>query len=494
MRGSLYELALDPEDPTRYRVDGVSRAMTRKVVTVPVRGADGAMRPVSHTFWISEFGPVLAGPQLPWTRAHAYALADAGRDNTRYLNQMVEIGQARDVRGLRDSLARTQGLFWLNTLAADAKGEALYADLSVVPDIPADLAKSCARKIAFPQATLVNVMDGSRSACRWAVDPRAATPGIMPSAEKPSLVTRTYVENSNASYWYVAQDHPLEGFSPIIGRERSPPTLRTRQGHALAQDLVAGGGADPAGLEAGLFGDRDLLADLVLDDLLAACARTPDVTLADGGHRDLTRPCAVLAAWDRKDELDSRGAQLFREFARLERPPGEEDAATLAGFWRIPFDPARPQTTPAGLGTSTPAPLQALAKAADRLAAAGVALDARLGDIQFITRGGARIALPGGLIFNRISLTLSPQAHGYTEPMGSAASYIQVVGFDDRGPVADTLLVNSQSGDPDSPWYADQAPLFAAKQWVRAPFHPADIRAAAIGPTTVLRYAPPVRR
>jgi hypothetical protein len=105
--------------------------------------------------------------------------------------------------------------------------------------------------------------------------------------------------------------------------------------------------------------------------------------------------------------------------------------------------------------------------------------------LQFIERHGKRIPLHGGMIFNRISLTLKTGV-GYTEPMGSADSYIQVVTFDDGGPVADILLVHSQSGDPDSPWYADQEELYDKKRWVRAPFTASEITQKAIAPPIVL--------
>ena len=62
-------------------------------------------------------------------------------------------------------------------------------------------------------------------------------------------------------------------------------------------------------------------------------------------------------------------------------------------------------------------------------------------------------------------------------------SYIQVVSFDDAGPVADALLSYSQSTDPASPYYADQTRAFATKSWHRLPFLPADIARQKTGST-----------
>jgi acyl-homoserine-lactone acylase len=59
-------------------------------------------------------------------------------------------------------------------------------------------------------------------------------------------------------------------------------------------------------------------------------------------------------------------------------------------------------------------------------------------------------------------------------------SYIQIVGFDDAGPVADAILSYSQSTDPASPHFADQTRAYAAKAWHRLPFNPQDIAAQAI--------------
>lgn len=59
--------------------------------------------------------------------------------------------------------------------------------------------------------------------------------------------------------------------------------------------------------------------------------------------------------------------------------------------------------------------------------------------------------------------------HGYRD-VAWGASYIQVVGFDDHGPVARGLLAYGQSVNPASPHYSDQLPLYAAKRLVPLPF------------------------
>ena len=75
---------------------------------------------------------------------------------------------------------------------------------------------------------------------------------------------------------------------------------------------------------------------------------------------------------------------------------------------------------------------------------------------------------------------------GYVNP-GSGNSYIQIVTWDESDcPIADVILVPSQSTDPESPHFADQTRLYSNKQWVRFPFCEEDIEFNQIGETLVI--------
>lgn len=110
---------------------------------------------------------------------------------------------------------------------------------------------------------------------------------------------------------------------------------------------------------------------------------------------------------------------------------------------------------------------------------ADVALDAKLGDHQFVVRGGRRIPVSGGTeslgVWNKIE---SPwdSAEGVYSEVSSGSSHIQAVGWDGgRCPVARTLLTYSQSSNPRSPHYLDQTRLFSAERWVTSRFCEKDI-------------------
>ncbi|MBB4221041.1 acylase [Variovorax guangxiensis] len=493
-RFTLYELKLDPADPTVYLVDGQPRKMLARTVTLPAAATGGNAPAVQHTFYSTEWGPVISLPRagLGWTAQRAYAIRDANTLNVRSAEAWMKMAQARNVAELRAAMGN-QGMPWINTIAADRDGNAMYADLSVVPDVSADMLKSCAPSPAA--AALLNaaglaVLDGSRAACAWNRDSTAASPGIIAPARMPVLVTPDYVQNSNDSFWLSNPDiAPMAGISPLVGPVGVPQRLRTRSGIMEIRGRLAGTDGLPgnrmgaAELRSVIFRDRNLAGMLVMDDLQAACR-------AAGGSlgTDQALGCRVLSAWDRTSNADSKGAPLFREFWRK--------AKDIPKVWRVPFDPAQPVATPAGLDMATPATREAVFKALGDavgiLRTAGFAADVPLGVPQSRLVRGQKIALHGGDEFEGVLNKLESQGQSLIDPKGYninyGSSYMQVVSFDANGPVAQGLLTYGQSSDPASPRAYDQLPLFAAKQWHPLPFHRADVQAQRVGAPLQLAY------
>ena len=209
-------------------------------------------------------------------------------------------------------------------------------------------------------------------------------------------------------------------------------------------------------------------------------------------------------------DTHSRGAQVWKEFwniIRRERGNDFQNVVDSEAFWAVDFAPANPLNTPAGIDLGSQANrdlvIAALAEGRQNLLDAGVALDARWGDVQYLVRGNENVSIHGGQgtmgaapdygpfedqgtmgIYGAISSRLSDG--GYVNPT-SGNSYIQIVTWDESEcPIADVILVPSQSTDPASPHFADQTKLYSNKQWVRFPFCEADIEAARIGETLVI--------
>ncbi|CAM5742634.1 hypothetical protein SALBM311S_07399 [Streptomyces alboniger] len=227
---NLHQLALDPADPTAYLVDGRPERMTKRTVTVEVK--DGA--PVTRTQWWTRYGPVVtalgSSLPLPWTSTTAYALGDPNAANLRSSDTSLGFGRARSAAALLESLRRTQGLPWVNTIAADSAGHALFTQSQVLPRITDELAQRCSTplgKATYP-ASGVAVLDGARGDCALGSDPDAVQPGIFGPARMPVLKDAPYAENSNDSAWLANVDRPLTGYERIFGTIGTPRSLRTR--------------------------------------------------------------------------------------------------------------------------------------------------------------------------------------------------------------------------------------------------------------------------
>jgi acyl-homoserine-lactone acylase len=218
---TTFKLALDAGDSTgtTYLIDGEKKKMTSKTVSVDILMADGTTAKRTKTFYFSKQGAVIVKPEagLTWSSTTAYVLADPNRGNTRMLEQWLGIGTATSVQTLKSSLDTVVGLPWVNTVAADRAGNALYADASVVPRVTTD--KFAGNCLLLPALVL---FDGSRSACGWGQDANAPA-GIFSPANAPSMLRTDYVGNSNDSYWLTNARSLLTGpaplgYSPLYGK------------------------------------------------------------------------------------------------------------------------------------------------------------------------------------------------------------------------------------------------------------------------------------
>ena len=455
---TLYRLQLDPKDPTRYLLDGKSLPLARQTISVAVKAEDGSLSHVERQVYSSQFGPVVQWPgRLDWDAHAAYSLRDANLDNTRVLQQWYQINRADSLAALKGSVEQLQGIPWVNTLAVDQGGRALYLNQSVVPYVDKQLLAACSNPQA--QGRLV-VLDGSRSACQWKVDAQAAQPGIFPARLLPSLERQDFVQNSNDPAWMANPAQPLTGYSPLVSRSDQPLGMRGRFALQRLQGTARLGVDD---LQRMVTDDEVYLASLVLPDLLQWC---------EGAGADVQAVCSSLAAWNGKADLDSGiGLVHFQNLfdALAEHPES----------WRVAFDPADPQHTPRGLAVEQAAVRKLVHAAAlaslEQVNDSGVAGEARWGQVQQALDG---TPVPGG-----------PQALGvynamYSVPHGqgkrlvvSGTSYLQLVSFTDKGPEARGLLASSQSSEAASAHASDQTKAFAAKQLAVIPFTEAQIKA-----------------
>ena len=484
----LRELRLVPGNPTAYLYDGQVVPMEREVVTVGLL-VGGTVVPASHTFYQTQFGPILIVPPLAtWSVQYAYALTDVNLDNTRAFELYREMGTSRSVDELSRALKKHVALPWVNTIATDVQGNAFYGDITVVPNVPNAKLVACtntpmAQALSF--GARLYTLDGSTSACDPGTDADAPAPGIFGPGNLPSLTRSDYVQNSNDSYWLSNPEARLEGYSQLIGAdENRAQNFRTRLGITQIRDRQAGTDDLPGSgfgrqwLQDALFGDRHYSPEITLDDVLKLCAEDGPTVIVGGKPVDVSQACTVLASWDRRNKVTSVGVHVWTDFWRR-----VTSAPAIANLYAVPFTPVDPVNTPRGVNLASPAVrarlMGDLGATVKYFAENAIPLDAPWGQIHFDTRNGERIPIHGGLgtsgVYNAISPAPLTPGIGHQQIV-NGSSYIQAVTFGASGPDARALVTYSQSTDPENPHYADMTRVFSDSGWVPLPFSEGDIR------------------
>lgn len=465
LRFTVYELSLVDGNPLAYHYGDEIRNLEKRIVSIEVPGEDGKITLEEHFIYMSHYGPVMASKDTPWSEQYAYVMRDVNFRNNRSSEQYYRLARAKSVAEIKTALAEVQGVSFVNTIATDSKGSAFYGDMSAIPNVDQDLIDTCKTpNVDSIFGYGVTVLNGSDPQCEWRIDNTAAAPGIMPASKLPQLVTDQYVTNSNDSYWLSNPDSRLEGFSPIIGNEGTARSLRTRAGLKFIEEVIASesGKFTPEIVQSIMYNQRNYGAEILLDDLLSLCSEASPST-------EVTAACEILKAWDRRQALESRGAQIYAEFW--------QNASGIENLYAVPFQINDPVNTPRGINTKDAQVrnkvMDALIKAVNTLNEAGIPLDAPWKDVQYAEHNGEKIGIPGGSgrsgMFSNISARLK-KGSGYT-PIIAGNSYIQVVTWDKYGnPDARAILTYSQSQEPESSHYSDQTRLYSAGRWIKLPF------------------------
>ena len=475
--------------PTHYlTTDGGVKELDRQVVTVTVTDEDGTLTEVEQDLYRTDEGYVIDAPELlmGWTPVSFFALREANAEHLMTLDVFHEMAKAGDVHELLDAHIETGGMPWVNTMAADRDGNALYADASVVPQVPDLMVAQCATPIGLALFAIAGLpgLDGTRASadCSWGEDEDAARPGIFGRDNLPHTVRDDWVINANDSHWLPNPDEPLEGFARIIGCEECERSLRTRMVYRYVLDRLDGsdglGGEDVfthEQLKAIQHENRVFAAELARenDDLQAVCAA------AVGEDHEA---CQVLAdQWDGRTNVDSVGAHLFREFW----------TRTPADRWNEEFDANRPVETPRDLREDDEDVIDAFRAAVGFLDDRDVALDTPLGDLQIAAFEHAPglgdddrepIGLGGGPgntgNANMLSGPRAPADADELYHIEYGSSHMQAVAFTEHGVDAATMLTYGIPISDTHEEFAGQTEVFASGEWVDFPFTDEEIAAA----------------
>jgi acyl-homoserine-lactone acylase len=407
----LYKLTLKDNG---YVFDGETRPFKTTTRILRVRQPDGTLREDKLVIRETVHGPVV------WDRdGLVLAQHTAALDRPFLIEQYWKMAIAHTFAEYEAQLKRLQ-VPTFNITYGDRDGHVMYLFNGTMP-----------KRKKGDAAYWAGVVSGDTSEMLWS--------GIHPYEDLPKVIDPPsgWVQNTNDPPWTATWPIALDPAKfPAYTTNVKLPSLRTSQSVRMLD-------SDPAitfdKLVTYKLSTRLELADRILDDLFTA--------VAAGSSEKAKQAAAVLKAWDRKTDNDSRGALLFEQFAE-KHPP-----------FAVAADRLKPLTTPRGLKDPAAA-VKLLEEAALETEKRYGALDAKWGDFRRLHRG--TVDLPanggsGGLGAFRV-LQFDKQNHAM---MGD--TFVACVEFTNP-PHAQVLVSYGNSSQPGSPHAKDQLPLLSEKK------------------------------
>ena len=423
----IYKLTLDA-DGERYRFGGEWLPLTTKRVWLKAKFGPFVI-PVPRTIHRSVHGPVIINDR------GAFAIRYAGIDQLKMVEQYYRLNKARNFAEWRAAMAR-QGVPATNFIYADAAGNIAMLYNAMFPD----------RADGYDWR---GELPGD--------DPRAVWQKTLPFDRVPALVNpgSGYVMNANNGPWVAAgpgDELDPAAFSPLLGVE-DDDTNRSIRAIALFE---ASGPIDEARLKAIKFDTGYTptgYAKAWMDKLLA---------LDPKGDKQIAAAQALLGQWDWN--LDGRG---------------KGDA--LALMLLRPGNRAHYLRTKEG-----PDPRETLSEMAAHLQQHFGTLDPPLGTLLRLRRGKIDLPLDGGNDTLRASTLWDVEDDGRLK-VRHGDSFLMFITWDKSGKVRSESIqpFGAATTRPDSPHYADQAPLFVEKRLKPVLFDPTALLASK-----VRRYRP----
>ncbi len=435
----VYELAGDPSDSTRYRLDEAWHTLVQRSETVDYRTASGASEEETRVTEWTSLGPVIyREPGRLWV------LKDPRDGEYRRGQQFLHMMRASSLAEWLDVM-RMRAHPSSNFTFADADGNIAHLYNARLPLLPHDPTGDTA---AF----------AARTADAWSE--------LVPFDDLPLYV------NPAGGYVQQANDTPdWTNLNVHLDRDTVPANLpepRLRLRSQLSLSLVHGDRKlsleDMIELK---HSPRMLLAERVTDDLIAAVA----ATFPDG---DDGRALDVLRTWDRTAGASSRGGLLFQAWWDL-----YEASVDSALVYAEPWSETRPTETPRGLGQAEAA-VSAFQSAVRTMRAEAVPFDAAWGEVHRVVRGGVDVPVSGcdGTMgcFRTLSFSRGEDGRLMAD---RGDGWILAVEFG-PAPRAYSILAYGESAREDSPHFDDQAAMFARGDMKHVAFTDQEIARAAI--------------
>jgi acyl-homoserine-lactone acylase len=439
----IYSLDLDPVKPDPYVLDGAALPLARESLTVAFKDGE-AVSSETRDFWSTALGPVIHR-----TANRIFIARTAGDGEFRAGEQFLRMMRAKSFAEWKAAM-QIRALVTSNYTYADRAGNIFSLWNAALPDLP----HAPGGDTATPAHEMRDL---------WT---RYVPFDALPQFRNPR---GGYVHNENDSPHFANVRGRVNTVNAYANIE--PPSLRLRSQHAI--QLI--GGDRKLSLEEVIrlkHSYRMLLADRVKPDLLAAVKAAKPAG-------EVARAAALLRRWNNTAAPGSRGAMLFEIwFQRYTQ--GRQGPGVFAHEWSVD-DPLR---TPRGLADPARA-AEAFAWAVDETARRHGRWDVAWGDVHRVRRGTVDVPVGGcsGVMGCFRVLGFARDADGKLSA-NTGDGWVLAVEFGET-PRAYSVLAYGESPQPASPWYSDQAAMFARGEMKKVAFTARDVDAGA-----VTRYRP----
>jgi acyl-homoserine-lactone acylase len=358
----FYELTVTPNG---YRFDGKELPFETEQKTLKIKQADGSLKQETLTIKRSIHGAVVNEKN-----GRAVALRVAGLDRPGMLQQHWDMCRVKNLNEFQ-AVMRQQQIPMFHYSYADKDGHIFLLDNGIPP----------VRKATDYKAG-TGVLRGDTSATLWTT---YHSYDALPKYVDPPA---GWLQNANEPSWTAT--FPFANKPALFPPYLLPPPQMSFRSQRSARMLMEDEKISFAELLYYKHSTRMELADRILDDLATA--------VKAAGNAAASEALAVLEAWDRQCNADSRGAVLFEAFvqkwvggiagySKLNDP----DSPIFARKW----DPNDPIHTPDGIA-DPPAAVQALVEAAAQVKTQHGSLDVPWGQVYHFKIPGADVPANGG--------------------------------------------------------------------------------------------------
>ena len=430
-----YELTLSGDG---YLLDGVETAFESYTKTIKVKDESGSYNQQDINILKSVHGPV-----VKMGKAKALALRMVGYDRPNSMLQWLKMGKATNFQEFESALQMAQIPFW-NVMYADNDDNIFYLFNGQVPV-----------RAQGGWDFWNGLIDGGDSKNIWN---QVHAYEDLPKVKNP---TSGWLQNSN--------DPPWTSTYPLALNPDDYPAYMAPRGMSFRpqQSAIMLHGDESISfeeLQEYKLSTRMSLADRILDDLFVAIDE-------HGGDR-AREAKAVLEAWDRQADPESRGTLLFTQWVQETRL-GRQSSFTK------PWDAKDPLTTPDGLADPQSA-VAALERVVQKFQENGSELNTEWGDAYRINYH--QKDLPGNGASGAYGVVRVAWPRNYENGVyhiGGGDSWVSVVEFGEKLR-AKVLLSYGNSTQEGSPNYGDQLELFSKKEMRDANYYREDVLKHAI--------------